>query len=249
MASRQRPRSTPPIGRPTQRPFTAPGEPAPRRWRRLTLLLVVGLVVAAAGALTSVTLRNNRPSAQPAETAAAVAAPIVRDSSHRLSTAPDGKVTFVEFLDFECEGCKAVYPVIEQLRTQYEGRVTFVIRYFPLDSHFNAVRAARAVEAAAQQGQLETMYQKMYDTQTSWGEQQTPADDTFAGFATDLGLDMTRWTTDYNSPATLERVEVDRADGTALGLQGTPAFFLNGQQIQPESVDDLTKAIDDALAR
>ena len=155
----------------------------------------------------------------------------------------------MEFLDFECEGCKAAYPVIEQLRAQYAGRVTFVIRYFPLDSHFNAVRAARAVEAAAQQDQLEAMYKKMYDTQTEWGEQKTPADDIFRGFATELGLDMTRWTADYNSPATLERIEVDRADGTALGLQGTPTFFLNGTQFEPTSVEDLTQAIDEALAR
>lgn len=248
MADRQRPRSSPPTGKPSQVPFKPPSKPTRDR-RRFTLLLVIGLVIAVGGALTAATLRNNRPSAQPAAPAAAAAAPVVRDSSHRLSTAPDGKVTFVEFLDFECEGCKAVYPVIEQLRTQYEGRVTFVIRYFPLDSHFNAVRAARAVEAAAQQGQLEAMYQKMYDTQTEWGEQQTPADDTFAGFAADLGLDVTRWTADYNSPATLARVEVDRADGTALGLQSTPSFFLNGQQIKPESAEDLTKALDDALAR
>ena len=84
--------------------------------------------------------------------------PLVRENSHRLNDVPDSDVTFVEFLDFECEGCRAAFPMVEQLRGEYGDRVNFVIRYFPLQSHFNAERAARAVEAAAQQGQLEPMY-------------------------------------------------------------------------------------------
>lgn len=83
---------------------------------------------------------------------------LVRENSHRLNDVPDSDVTFVEFLDFECEGCRAAFPMVEQLRGEYGDRVNFVIRYFPLQSHFNAERAARAVEAAAQQGQLEPMY-------------------------------------------------------------------------------------------
>lgn len=87
---------------------------------------------------------------------------------------PDSDVNFVEFLDFECEGCKALYPVVEQLRAEYGDRVNFVIRYFPLKSHFNSERAALAVEAAAQQGQLEAMYKRMYDAQNEWGNNRRP---------------------------------------------------------------------------
>lgn len=178
----------------------------------------------------------------------AATAQVVRDNSHRLSEAPDGKVTFVEFLDFECEACRAAYPVVEQLRQQYAGRVTFVLRYFPIESHVNAMRAARAVEAAAQQGQLEAMYKKMYTTQEQWGEQQTAADDTFRGFAADLGLDMTKWDAAYGDDATIDRVNLDVADGRALGVEGTPTFFVNGQRIQPKSVDELSDALNAALA-
>lgn len=154
---------------------------------------------------------------------------------------------FVEFLDFECEGCRAVYPAIEQLRAEYGDRVNFVLRYFPLRSHFNAQRAARAVEAAARQGQLEAMYQKMYETQPTWGEQQVPADDVFRGFAEQLGLDMGAFDAAYNDPATLERVQLDVADGAALGVQGTPTFFLNGERVEPRSYEDLTAALEKAL--
>lgn len=173
---------------------------------------------------------------------------MVRENSHRLNAVPDSGVTFVEFLDFECESCRAVYPEIEKARAEHGDRVNFVIRYFPLPSHVNAERAARAVEAAAQQGQLEAMYRKMYDTQAQWGEKHTPADDVFRGFAAQLGLDMAAFDAAYADPATLERIRLDVADGRALGVQGTPTFFLNDTRIQPHSYEDLTKAFDDALA-
>jgi protein-disulfide isomerase len=193
---------------------------------------------------------NRSPSSSGGTAAApAAGAAVVREDSHRLSTAADGKVTFVEFLDFECESCRAAYPVIEQLRQTYDGRVTFVARYFPLDAHFNARRAARAVEAAARQGQFEAMYQRMYETQTEWGEQQVPKDDVFRGFAADLGLDMAQWDADYASAEVEQRIQADVDDGTALGVTGTPSFFLNGKPFTPESVEDLTRALDEALAQ
>ena len=176
-------------------------------------------------------------------------AEVVRASSHRLGEpASDGKVTLVEFLDFECEGCRAAFPLVEDLRERYAGRVTFVARYFPLSGHFNGERAARAVQAAAQQDQFEDMYEKMFTTQGEWGESQTPADDVFRGFAEELGLDLVQWDADYDDPATLERIRVDQADGRALGVTGTPSFFLNGERLEIQSADDLTNAIEAALA-
>lgn len=115
---------------------------------------------------------------------------LVRADSHRLQTASDSKVTLVEFLDFECEACRAAYPFVEQLRNDYAGKVTFVLRYFPIASHKNAMNAALAVEAAAQQGKLEPMYQRMYASQAEWGEQQSSQAARFRTDAIVLGLDM-----------------------------------------------------------
>ncbi|MBM4569094.1 thioredoxin domain-containing protein [Rhodococcus hoagii] len=174
-------------------------------------------------------------------------AELVRPDSRSLNSVPGSNVTFVEFLDFECEACRSAYPMIEQLRAEYGDQVNFVVRYFPIASHFNAERAARAVEAAAQQGKFEQMYQRMYETQTEWGEQQTPKDDVFRGFAVDLGLDMTAFDAAYSAPKTLDRIRLDVADGRALGVQGTPTFFVNGQQLEPSTYKDLTDALDAAL--
>lgn len=199
------------------------------------LLMVVGVVL-------QVRSQGDEPPA-----AASAADVTVRDNSHRLSDVPDGKVTFVEFLDFECEACGAAFPAIEELRATFGDRVTFVARYFPLDGHFNAQRAARAVEAAAQQGQFEAMYKKMFETQTQWSEQQVPKDDLFRSYAAELGLDMAKWDAAYVSDATWARIQTDIDDGTALGVTSTPSFFLNGQRLEPKSIDDLTTAIEQAL--
>jgi protein-disulfide isomerase len=216
---------------------------------RKARLLITALVIALVAVVTVVVLVvRDSDTLAPARSVDQTAGQVVRENSHYLNSVPDSDVTFVEFLDFECEGCGAVYPAIEELRSEYGDRVNFVIRYFPLSGHFNGERAARAVESAAQQGQLEPMYKKMFETQSEWGEQQVPADDVFRGFAGELGLDMPAFDAVYNDPATLERVRLDMADGEALGVQGTPTFFLDGTRLQPRSYDDLTDALDGALA-
>ncbi|MBI4944674.1 MAG: thioredoxin domain-containing protein [Actinobacteria bacterium] len=176
--------------------------------------------------------------AEPAAGAASAIGPLVRADSHRLGQAGTGKAVLVEFLDFECEACRAAYPVVEDLRTKYAGKVDFVVRYFPIPSHANAVNAAVAVEAAAQQGQFEAMYKRMYDTQDQWSEQQDSKASVFRSFAQDLGLDMAAYDQAVADPATAARVEKDRQDGLALGVQGTPTFFLNGSQFKPASVQE-----------
>lgn len=175
------------------------------------------------------------------------AARAVRAGSRRLGVRGRSGVTFTEFLDFECEACRAAFPIIEQLRREYAGRVTFAMRYFPVPSHRNAQNAAVAVEAAAQQGRLEAMYKRMFETQSEWGEQTTSKAGTFRGFAQDLGLDMRAFDAAVSDPGTLARVEADRAEGVALGVQGTPSFFLGEEQIEPESLEDLRSRLNAAL--
>lgn len=175
-------------------------------------------------------------------------AAVVRADSHRLSTAKEPKVTLVEFLDFECEACGAAFPIIEQLRTKYDGEVTFVARYFPLPGHRNAANAAHAVEAAARQDAFEGMYKRMFETQSKWGEQQESRAPLFRSYAADLGLDLDRYDADLRSASVARRVQKDVNDGLALEVSGTPTFFLNGEKLTISSTQDLIRAIDKALA-
>lgn len=226
-----------------------------RAWteRRVRAIVLVVIVVAlvATWAYVGFQLFSPRETSSDAPTSATTSSPAdlaVRADSRRLTDVPDAKVTFVEFLDFECEACGAAFPSIEKLRQIYGDRVSFVIRYFPIQSHFNALRAARAVEAAAQQGELEAMYTKMYQTQTEWAEQQVPKDDLFRSYAQELGLDMVRWDAAYNAAATIDRIQSDVQDGLNIGVQGTPTFFLNGKLIEPQSFGELETLIQQALA-
>lgn len=172
----------------------------------------------------------------------------VREDSHRLTDPESSTVTFVEFLDFECEACGAAYPYVEQLRAEFGDRVTFVMRYFPLPSHMNSNNAAVAAEAAARQGQLEAMYQKLFESQAEWGEKQDSQAALFRTYADELGLDMVQYDADVADPSTLERVKSDFDDGLALGVASTPTMFVNDVLVELTSFEDIRGAIEDALA-
>ncbi len=208
------------------------------------LKISIALVVAAVIAVIAIANAGGddstvAPAASPSER-------LVRPDSQRLSTADDGKVTFVEFLDFECEACGAAYPAIEQLRADYDGRVTFVVRNFPL--HNNSEAAARAAEAAAAQGKFEEMYDMLFQTQSEWAEKETSQEDVFFGYAEQLDLDMEQFRAVYDDPATIAKVQRDKADGVELGVEGTPTFFLNGDKVEVSSFAELVALIDAALA-
>lgn len=176
------------------------------------------------------------------------AAPVVREDSRVLSQAPQEKAVLVEFLDFECEGCAAAYPFVEELRAEHSENLTVVHRYFPLPGHPNSMTAAIAVEAAAQQDAYEAMYQRMFETQTDWSHSAEDRSPVFRGYAEDLGLDMEAYDAAVADPATQARIEQDVADGQALGVQGTPTFFLDGEPLTVDSLDDFRAEVAAAAA-
>jgi protein-disulfide isomerase len=224
---------------PAPRRTTAAVRPTPRRLLQIVLLAgVLGLVV-----LLVVFILTSRPDAPTGD------AQVVREDSHVLNQAADERAVLVEFLDFECEVCRAYYPTVEQLKEQYGEELTVVIRYFPIPAHANSVNAAVAVEAAAAQDALEPMYQRMYETQAGWGELQDSQAEVFRGFARDLGLDLEQYDAAVADPATAERVQRDFDEGRALGVSGTPTFFLDGEKLQTQSPADLVAAVEGSLGR
>lgn len=213
---------------------------------RLTLAVVAALILVVAGLL--IANRDAKPTAAPTTPAGGVAADmLVRPDSHKLAVAADGKATLVEFLDFECESCGAAYPAVKKMLADYRGRLTFVVRYFPIPSHPNADLAARTAQAAANQNRFADMYAKLFENQTQWGHKEQPQTEVFLGYARSLGLDMAKFQRDLDDSATAARVAKDKADGDAVGVSGTPTFFLNGRKLDLRSVTDLTTAVDNAL--
>lgn len=215
---------------------------------RKNVVLPIGMVLVAVLALLIAASRDDGESTtEAAEGAPDVADEVVlvRADSQRISDAPGDAVVFVEFLDFECEACRAAHPAITELRSTYGGEVSFVVRNFPL--HNNSEDAARAAEAAAVQGKFVDMMDLLFETQPEWGERSSSQEEVFFGFAETLGLDMDRFREVYDDPATLEKIRRDKAEGQALGVSGTPTFFLDGEKLEPSSFEDLVTAIEQAI--
>ena len=223
---------------------TTASPPTPKQKPSKAKIIVWVLLVAVVAAV-AIPILIARANSTP-ETVPQGQGQVVRENSRVLSQAPDEQAVLVEFLDYECESCRAAYPFIEDLRAEYADTVTFVHRYFPLPGHRNSMNAALAVEAAAQQGQYEAMYQRMFETQEQWGESAEDQSAVFRGFAEDLGLDMAAFDAAVADPATQERIELDVADGEALGVGGTPTFFLDGEVLNPESLEGFRDAVETA---
>ena len=88
----------------------------------------------------------------------------------------------------------------------------------------------------------------MYETQSTWGEQQSSKAALFRGFAKGLKLNMREYDAAVADPETAARVERDAQAGQQLGVQGTPSFFINEEKIEPQSFDDLREQLDAAIA-
>ncbi|MDG4798805.1 thioredoxin domain-containing protein [Micromonospora sp. WMMD1082] len=214
---------------------------------RLTLAMILVVILAGLGVLT--VNRHTAPRTAGQTGAPVDPAVLVRDDSHRLSTSADGRVTLVEFLDFECESCAAAYPAVKDILATYQDRITVVVRYFPVPGHPNAELAARAAQAAANQDRFAGMYALLFENQDAWGHQRTPQTEAFLGYARTLGLDLERFARDLDDPATAARVARDKSDGESVGVRGTPTFFLDGRELtQVRTQEDLVAAIDAALA-
>lgn len=212
---------------------------------------ILGIVAAALVIVVVTVLLVTRPweqgAASPQASGQLTAADTLDETTHVLDDAGDGAPVVVEFLDFECPSCNLVFPTMEEMREQYEGDVTFAIRYFPLSSHQNAFPAALAAEAAAQQGQFEAMYQRLFETHTDWAGTEDAAA-TFRELAEELGLDMDAYDAAIVDAATGDRVQADYDAGVALGVQSTPTIFIDGEMLELTNVDDIEAGIEAALA-
>lgn len=216
----------------------------PARKVRVVLWILLAAVVGA-GLIWYAVFTATKP--KPAALQPVADAQVVREDSHRLTTPATEKAQLVEFLDFECEACGAAVPLVEELKKEYGDRITFVNRYFPLPSHKNSGQAALAVEAAAQQGKYEQMAAKMFETQPQWGEKQDFQNALFRTFAEELGLDMEKFDAAMAAEETKERIRKDIADGKALGVTGTPTFFLNGEKLTLNTEAEFRQKLEDAV--
>ncbi|HEX2269419.1 MAG TPA: thioredoxin domain-containing protein [Pyrinomonadaceae bacterium] len=154
---------------------------------------------------------------------------------------PSAAVTIVEFTDFECPGCARQHPILERIVSEFKDRVRLVVRDFPLSQHPNARKAAEAAEAAREQGKYWEYVDVLFRNQSALGV------DKLKQYASDLGLDRTRFDASLDSGKFAEKVQRDMMDGRKLGVNGTPSLYINGKRISDISYESLKSAIETAL--
>lgn len=156
-------------------------------------------------------------------------------------TAP---VTIVEFSDFECPFCSRVTPTLTQVHDTYGDKVRIVFRNFPLPIHPSAPKAAEAAACAFELGKFWEMHDAMF------ADQKGLAIDGLKAKAAAVGLDAAKFDECLTSGRMASKVQADLEAGRAAGVNGTPAFFINGRDLSGAvPFEQFKQLIDDELAR
>ncbi len=171
------------------------------------------------------------------------AAKLVRPDSH-VTNNPDAPVTVVEFGDLECPVCGSEQEVVHAIRAKYGNQIRFVFRQFPLTHiHPFSERMAEASECAGEQGRFWEAIDKIYSRQSD-----TTTDEALRRDVTETGVDMSKFDQCMSSGAEMARVNRDHEDGVALGVVGTPTFYVDRESVPDvPTFDDLSKVIDQHL--
>ena len=140
--------------------------------------------------------------------------------------ADNAKITVVVFSDFQCPYCSRSAATEERVMKEYGGKVRMVFRNFPLSFHPMAEKAAEAGACAADQGKFWEMHDKMFSDQ-----KKLMPDDLKATAHAIAGLDAAKFDSCLDSGSKKGLIEADTKAGSDAGVEGTPAFFVNGQFI------------------
>ncbi|WNG56368.1 thioredoxin domain-containing protein [Archangium gephyra] len=149
-------------------------------------------------------------------------------------------ITIVEFSDFQCPYCSRANESVEQVLKAYPNQVRLVFRHFPLDFHQQAPKASEAALCAQDQGKFWEMHDKLFANQKAL---EVPA---LKGYAKELSLDTGKFDKCLDSGEKGAIVQADLAEGKKVGVNGTPAFFINGILLSGAQPFDEFKSVIDA---
>ena len=169
-----------------------------------------------------------------------------------LSKGPaSAKVTIVEYSDFQCPYCSRGYQVMEsQVLKEYGDKVRFVYKSFPLPMHPWAEPAAVATHCAGQQ--KPDAFWKLYDYYFQNQRDITPQNlkDKSLEALKDSGIDAAKFSDCLDNKKTLDVVKAEQAEGGSVGVNGTPAFIINGRLVSgAQPFENFKAVIDDELTR
>ncbi len=161
---------------------------------------------------------------------------------------PDATIVVVEWGDFECPYCTRAQPMLDKLMEE-SPEVGVAFKHYPLSFHPAALPAAVAAEAASEQGRFWEMHDALFDMGKGIKDKAVPNEGEvpFEQAARELGLDLEQFRADSRDPAIEDRVRSDMAEARALGVGGTPTFFVDARQVHERlSVDTFLRLIERA---
>jgi protein-disulfide isomerase len=168
----------------------------------------------------------------------------VEPGSSESKGAKGAALQVVIFSDFQCPFCSRVEPTLKQMEKEYGGKARFVWKNYPLPFHNNAMPAAQAAMAAGAQGKFWEMHDKLFANQSALDRP------SLEKYAQELGLNMAKFKADLDSNKYKDVIEAEQKEGTAVGVTGTPAVFINGRKIAGAYPWDMFKKIaDEELAK
>jgi len=148
-------------------------------------------------------------------------------------------IEIIEFSDFQCPFCQRAYPTVRQVLNTYGDRIRLVYRHYPLPNHPNARPAAEAAACAAEQGKFWQYHDRLFENQTKL------SDADLKQHAAELGLNTAQFNACVDGHKPKAQVDADLRAGQEAGVDGTPAFFVNGRMVSGAQPYDVFKRVID----
>jgi protein-disulfide isomerase len=139
-------------------------------------------------------------------------------------------VVLTEYADFQCPTCKYFSSIVDKLKKTYGDTLKVRYRYFPLTQHRYSRLAARAAQAARNQGKFQEMHDMLFENQDKWDDAGN-AQAIFIDYAKKIGLNIKEFKKDLNAAKTERIVMEQKKEGEKKGIQATPTFFINGEKM------------------
>lgn len=168
----------------------------------------------------------------------------IRPHSPRMGNSL-ARVTVVEWLDPECESCRAMHPAVKRIIADYGDRVLFVVRYMPY--HKGSMFAVSALEEARELGKFEDALTVLFEKQPEWGDHQNPRPDLIPKYLVKLGVPVEKLDQEKLIAKHGDKIRLDQEDGKKVGVQGTPSFFVNEKPLKGLGEAQLRAAIEREL--
>lgn len=134
----------------------------------------------------------------------------------------DAKIVIVEYADYECPYCVQAGETLNAVMKKYPKDVRVVFKDFPLGFHANAIPAAVGARCAGKQGKFWEMHEALFAHHDSLSKAK------INDLAKSLTLDMKAFGTCIADTSHAKAIEAEQAEGGRYGVEGTPAFFVNG---------------------